>query len=34
MDPIPAVGQETEPILDELWYDAPTVAAWRAAGVV
>jgi len=34
MDPIPAVGQQTEAILGELGYDAPTVASWRSAGVV
>lgn len=34
MDPIPALGEQTDAILDELGYDASTVAAWRAAGVV
>lgn len=34
MDPIPAVGEHTDAILTELGYDAPTVAAWRSAGVV
>ena len=34
MDPIPAVGQQTEAILGELGYDALTVAAWRSIGVV
>lgn len=34
MDPIPALGEQTDAILGELGYDASTVAAWRAAGVV
>jgi crotonobetainyl-CoA:carnitine CoA-transferase CaiB-like acyl-CoA transferase len=34
MDPIPSVGEHTDAILTELGYDAPTVAAWRSAGVV
>lgn len=34
MDPIPALGEQTDAILGELGYDAATVAAWRAAGVV
>ena len=34
MDPIPAVGEHTDTILTELGYDPPTIAAWRAAGIV
>ena len=34
MDPIPAVGADTDAILNELGYDPPTVAAWRSAGIV
>ena len=31
MGPIPAVGEHTDAILNELGYDAATVASWRAA---
>ena len=34
IDPIPAVGQQTEAVLSELGYGAPTVASWRSVGVV
>lgn len=34
MDPIPGVGAHNEPILDELGYDAVTIAAWREAGII
>ena len=34
MDPVPALGEHTAPILEELGYAARTVAGWRAAGVV
>lgn len=34
MDPVPALGEHTAPILEELGYAPRTVAAWRAAGVV
>ncbi len=34
MDPIPAVGADTDAILTELGYDPPTVARWRSAGIV
>jgi itaconate CoA-transferase len=34
MGPVPAVGQHTEDILDELGFDRPTVATWRTRGVI
>ena len=34
MDAIPAVGQHTDAILGELGFDAATIAAWRASGIV
>jgi itaconate CoA-transferase len=34
MGPVPAVGQHTDGILDELGFDAPTVSRWRARGVI
>ena len=34
MDAIPAVGQQTEAILDELGYSSDTIARWREAGLV
>jgi itaconate CoA-transferase len=34
MAAIPAVGQHTEDILDELGFDRSTVAMWRAGGVI
>ena len=33
LDPVPALGADTESILRELGYDAATVAAWRKAGM-
>lgn len=34
MNPIPALGEHTESILEELEFDADTVARWRRLGVV
>lgn len=34
MDPVPALGEHTAPILEELGYAPRTVAGWRAVGVV
>ena len=34
MGPIPAVGAHTDAILQELGFDAPTIAEWRRAGIV
>jgi crotonobetainyl-CoA:carnitine CoA-transferase CaiB-like acyl-CoA transferase len=34
MGPIPALGQHTDGILDELGFDSTTVSAWRARGVI
>jgi itaconate CoA-transferase len=34
MDPIPAIGQHTDAILDELGYDRAAIAGLRARGVV
>jgi crotonobetainyl-CoA:carnitine CoA-transferase CaiB-like acyl-CoA transferase len=34
MGPVPALGQHTDAILQELGYDAATIAAWRRDGVV
>ncbi len=34
MDPIPALGEHTDAILAEVGYDAGTIAAWRAQGIV
>jgi crotonobetainyl-CoA:carnitine CoA-transferase CaiB-like acyl-CoA transferase len=34
MDPVPALGEHTHSVLAELGYDAETIKAWRAAGVV
>ena len=34
MDAIPAVGQQTDAILDELGYSSDTIARWREAGLV
>jgi len=34
MGPIPAVGQHTDDILNEIGFDAGTVAAWRRQGVI
>jgi len=34
MGPVPALGQHTQAILQELGFDAETVAAWRNTGVI
>lgn len=34
MGPIPALGQHTDDILNELGFDAPTIAAWRQRGAI
>ena len=34
MGPIPAVGQHTDAILEELGFDAATIAEWRGVGIV
>ena len=34
MGPIPAIGQHTDAILEELGYDAGSVSRWREAGVI
>jgi itaconate CoA-transferase len=34
MGPIPAVGQHTDAILEELGFDAATISEWRKAGIV
>jgi crotonobetainyl-CoA:carnitine CoA-transferase CaiB-like acyl-CoA transferase len=34
MDPIPALGAHTDAILDELGYDAATIAKWHERGIV
>ncbi len=34
MDAIPAVGQQTDAILDELGYSSDTITRWREAGLV
>ena len=34
MGPIPDLGQHTDPILNEIGFDAATVAAWRQCGVI
>ena len=34
MDPVPALGAHTDAILDELGFDAATVAAWYDDGTV
>ena len=34
MGDVPALGQHTDAILDELGVDAVTIAAWRREGVV
>jgi formyl-CoA transferase len=34
MDPVPALGDHTDAILDELGFDAATVAAWHDDGTV
>ena len=34
MGPIPALGEHTDAILDELGYDAATISRWRQNGIV
>jgi itaconate CoA-transferase len=34
MNPVPALGQQTDAILNELGFDAQTIAAWRQAGAI
>ena len=34
MGPIPALGEHTDAILEELGYDAATIAEWRRTGIV
>ena len=34
MDPIPAIGQHTDAILNELGYDKTVIAGLRAGGVI
>lgn len=34
MGAVPALGQHTQAILEELGFDAATVAAWKSAGVI
>ena len=34
MGPIPSLGQHTNAILNEIGFDAPTLAAWRQRGVI
>jgi crotonobetainyl-CoA:carnitine CoA-transferase CaiB-like acyl-CoA transferase len=34
MKDVPAVGQHTEAILDELGFDSKTIAFWRQTGVI
>jgi itaconate CoA-transferase len=34
MGPVPALGAHTDAVLDELGFDAATIAGWRDAGVV
>jgi uncharacterized protein (UPF0210 family) len=34
MRPVPAVGQQTASILEELGFNAVEVAGWRRAGIV
>ena len=34
MGPVPALGEHTDAILQELGFDAATIAAWRRAGIV
>ncbi|HXB21773.1 MAG TPA: CaiB/BaiF CoA-transferase family protein [Candidatus Solibacter sp.] len=34
MGPVPSLGQHTQAILEELGFDAETVAAWKSAGVI
>ncbi len=34
MGPIPSLGQHTNLILNEIGFDAPTLAAWRQRGVI
>ena len=34
MGPIPSLGQHTNLILNEIGFDAPTLAGWRRRGVI
>jgi itaconate CoA-transferase len=34
MGAVPAVGEHTDAILEELGYDRKTIAGWRDAGVI
>ena len=34
MNPVPALGQQTDAILSELGFDSQTIAAWRQASVI
>jgi itaconate CoA-transferase len=34
LGPIPEVGRHTDPILKEIGFDAPTIAAWREKGLI
>ena len=34
MGPVPSLGQHTDDILNEIGFDAPTLAAWRQRGVI
>ena len=34
MDAVPTLGEHTDRVLAELGYDADTITAWRAEGVV
>ena len=34
MEKIPAVGEHTDAILEELGYDAATIAGWRSNGII
>ncbi|GAC1628019.1 MAG: hypothetical protein PVS2B2_19080 [Candidatus Acidiferrum sp.] len=34
MNPVPALGQQTEAILKEIGFNSQTIAAWRQAGVI
>jgi itaconate CoA-transferase len=34
MNPIPDVGEHTQPILQELGFDSATISTWRRLGVI
>jgi itaconate CoA-transferase len=34
MGAVPALGEHTQSILDELGFDAATIASWRSTGVI